>query len=102
MSQRQPRQQPMMFIPQERSVEIPNPIIDSSFPSVLVYGTLGSIVSIATVWLVSVMVYAPASAPVLGASERIMSIVTERISPPTGVKKRLRGPASTRTTLWHL
>ena len=30
---------------------MPNPIIDSSFPSVLVYGTLGSIVSIATVWL---------------------------------------------------
>ena len=28
---------------------MPNPIIDSSFPSVLVYGTLGSIVSIATV-----------------------------------------------------
>ena len=57
----------MMFIPQERSLETPNPIIDSSFPSVLVYGTLGSIVSIATVWLVSVMVYAPVSAPVLGA-----------------------------------
>jgi hypothetical protein len=32
---------------------MPNPIIDSSFPSVLVYGTLGSIISIATVWLVS-------------------------------------------------
>ena len=46
---------------------MPNPSIDSSFPSVLVYGTLGSIVSIATVWLVSVMVYAPVSAPVLGA-----------------------------------
>ena len=46
---------------------MPNPIIDSSFPSVLVYGMLGSIVSIATVWLVSVMVYAPVSAPVLGA-----------------------------------
>ena len=45
---------------------MPNPIIDSSFPSVLVYGTFGSI-SIATVWLVSVMVYAPVSAPVLGA-----------------------------------
>jgi len=29
---------------------MPNPIIDSSFPSVLVYGTLGSIVSIATVY----------------------------------------------------
>jgi hypothetical protein len=57
----------MMFIPQERSLEMPNPIIDSSFPSVLVYGTLGSIVSIATVWLVSVMVYAPVSTPVLGA-----------------------------------
>ena len=57
----------MMFLPQERSLEMPNPIIDSSFPSVLVYGTLGSIVSIATVWLVSVMVYAPVSAPVLGA-----------------------------------
>jgi hypothetical protein len=57
----------MMFIPQERRLEMPNPIIDSSFPSVLVYGTLGSIVSIATVWLVSVMVYAPVSAPVLGA-----------------------------------
>jgi len=57
----------MMFIPQERSLEMPNPIIDSSFHSVLVYGTLGSIVSIATVWLVSVMVYAPVSAPVLGA-----------------------------------
>jgi len=57
----------MMFIPQERILEMPNPIIDSSFPSVLVYGTLGSIVSIATVWLVSVMVYAPVSAPVLGA-----------------------------------
>ena len=46
---------------------MPNPIIDSSFPSVLVYGTLGSIVSIATVWLVSVMAYAPVSTPVLGA-----------------------------------
>ena len=57
----------MMLIAQERSLEMPNPIIDSSFPSVLVYGTLGSIVSIATVWLVSVMVYAPVSAPVLGA-----------------------------------
>jgi len=57
----------MMFIPQERRLEMPNPIIDSSFPSVLVYGTLGSIVSIATLWLVSVMVYAPVSAPVLGA-----------------------------------
>jgi len=44
-----------------------NPIIDSSFPSVLVYGTLGSIVSIATVWLVSVLVYAPICAPVVGA-----------------------------------
>lgn len=44
-----------------------NPIIESSFPSVLVYGTFGSIISIATVWLVSVMVYAPVSAPVLGA-----------------------------------
>jgi hypothetical protein len=43
------------------------PIIDSSFPSVLVYGTLGSIISIATVWLVSVLVYAPISAPVVGA-----------------------------------
>ena len=41
-----------------------NPIIDSSFPSV---GTLGSIVSIATVWLVSVLVYAPISVPVVGA-----------------------------------
>jgi len=57
----------MMLIPQERSLEMPNPIIDSSFPSVLVYGTLGSIVSIATVWLVSVTVYAPVSAPVLRA-----------------------------------
>jgi hypothetical protein len=57
----------MMLIQQERSLEMPNPIIDSSFPSVLVYGTLGSIVSIATVWLVSVMVYAPVSTPVLGA-----------------------------------
>ena len=57
----------MMLIPQERSLEMPNPIIDSSFPSVLVYGMLGSIVSIATVWLVCVMVYAPVSAPVLGA-----------------------------------
>jgi len=57
----------MMLIPQERSLEMPNPIIDSSFPSVLVYGMLGSIVSIATVWLVYVMVYAPVSAPVLGA-----------------------------------
>jgi hypothetical protein len=46
---------------------MPNPIIDSSFPSVLVYGTLGSVVSIATVSLVSVMVYAPVSAPVLRA-----------------------------------
>ena len=35
-----------------------NPIIDSSFPSVLVYGTL---------WLVSALVYAPISAPVVGA-----------------------------------
>jgi hypothetical protein len=34
---------------------------------VLVYGTLGSIVSVATVWLVSVLVYAPISAPVVGA-----------------------------------
>ena len=57
----------MMVIPQEWSFEMSNPIIDSSFPSVLVYGTLGSIVSIATVWLVSVMVYAHVSAPVLGA-----------------------------------
>jgi len=56
-----------MLIPQERSVSMSNPIIDSSFPSVLVYGTLGSIVSIATVWLVSVLVYAPICAPVVGA-----------------------------------
>jgi len=44
-----------------------NPIIDSSLPSVLVYGTIGSMVSIGTVWLVSVLVYAPISAPVVGA-----------------------------------
>jgi hypothetical protein len=56
-----------MLIPQEWSFEMSNPIIDGSFPSVLVYGTLGSVVSIATVWLASVMVYAPVSAPVLGA-----------------------------------
>jgi hypothetical protein len=57
----------MMLIPQESNLEMPNPTIDSSFPSVLVYGTLVSIVSIATVWLVSVTVYAPVSAPILGA-----------------------------------
>jgi hypothetical protein len=67
MSQRQSQQQPIMLIPQEWSFEMSNPIIDGSFPSVLVYGTLGSVVSIATVWLASVMVYAPVSAPVLGA-----------------------------------
>lgn len=44
-----------------------NPIIDSSFPSVLVHGTLGSIVSIVSLWVVSVLVYAPISAPVVGA-----------------------------------
>ena len=48
-----------------------NPIIDSSFPSVLVYGTLGSIVSIATVWLVSVLVYAPICAPVVGFARAV-------------------------------
>jgi hypothetical protein len=57
----------MILMPQERSLSRSNPIIASSFPSVLVYGTLGSIISIATVWLVSVLVYAPISAPVLGA-----------------------------------
>jgi hypothetical protein len=57
----------MILIPQERSLSMSNPIIDSSFPSVLVYGTLGSIISIATVWLVSVLVYAPISVPVVGA-----------------------------------
>jgi hypothetical protein len=46
---------------------MPNPIIVSSFPSVLVCGTLGSIVSISSVWLVSVFVNAPAAAPVVGA-----------------------------------
>jgi hypothetical protein len=55
----------MILIPQERSLSMSNPIIDSSFPSA--YGTLGSIISIATVWLVSVLVYAPISAPVVGA-----------------------------------
>jgi len=57
----------MILIPQERSLSRSNPIIASSFPSVLVYGTLGSIISIATVWLVSVLVYTPISAPVVGA-----------------------------------
>src|SRR5262249_54584897 len=57
MSQRQFQRRPMILIPQERSLSRSNPIIDSSFPSVLVYGTLGS-----TVWLVSVLVYAPISA----------------------------------------
>jgi hypothetical protein len=57
----------MILIPQERSLAMSNPMIDSSFPSVLVYGTLGSIVSLATVWLVSALVYASVSAPVLGA-----------------------------------
>jgi hypothetical protein len=57
----------MVLIAQERSLSMSNPIIDSSFPSVLVYGTLGSIISIATVWLVSVLVYAPIFATVVAA-----------------------------------
>jgi len=44
---------------QKRIFEMTNPIIDSSFPSVLVYGTLGSIVSMVSVWIVSSLVYAP-------------------------------------------
>jgi hypothetical protein len=43
----------------KRMIEMTNPIIDSPFPSVLVCGTLGSIVSIASVWIASSLVYAP-------------------------------------------